>query len=256
MAEFHEQKRRTAKGLVLSAAILFVSCGVSSAASESNTTRAIEIPVTSCRTNFALASPPTTVAIPSSMAATIPSDVANRVSFYSDSSRILTLIGPRGWICDAMYGADGSGGLIIYPQHESVPLQSWGARWSLSPGSRVEAITAFESGGSVTQGTAEACPYFPGAARATKAAFGHGCASPPKSERISQRNSHAVFFDDAKSLKGGGTPSGGQNSAAGLITYIPTKIPTSYRVTCTIPQSSSSICVALQKQFLKSYGKR
>lgn len=33
----------------------------------------------------------------------------------------MALVGPKGWHCSAMYGADGSGGIIVYPAGETVP---------------------------------------------------------------------------------------------------------------------------------------
>jgi hypothetical protein len=146
--------------------------------------------------------------------------------------------------------------VIAHTPTERVPLMSWGAGWRLSRGSRIQAITAFESGGSVTQGDAEACAYFQDAAIATRAAFGHGCSSPPTSERLIRLSSHAILFDDKAGLKGEGIPSGGKYVANGLLTYVPTQLPTIYRVTCTRSTKALSICAVILKQFLSLYGNK
>ena len=232
---------------------------MTSSTSVTSSTRAslVRLPIVSCRTSFALATSPSTVPLPASLTASVPSSLAKALAAYSDTSNLMTLLAPRGWTCVATYGADGSGGLVIAPHAESVPVGSWGAGWHLQHSSKIQAVTAAQSGGSSVQATAQACSIVPAAAAAFKSAFGHSCARRPASETVRPLSPTVVNFEDPPgTLHGIGIPSGGQYPANGVLTYTLPTVPGSYLATCTIPQVEHALCGAILNNFIRMYGKK
>jgi hypothetical protein len=176
----------------------------------------------------------------------VPAALVASVSVYTDSLGRLRLIGPRGWECRASYAEDGSSGLIVYPQGESVPFDTWGARWHLAPGSSSQAISVSQTGLSDAQADGRACPYFAAARIAARKDFGHGCPAPPAAERIRRVGSHIVTFTDPADVTDPlGAPSGGRNPAIGVVRYKAgsASAPT-YLMTCTLRTASATICKA------------
>jgi hypothetical protein len=164
------------------------------------------------------------------------------------------LIGPRGWTCSALYGADGSGGVVVVPPGEAVP-GSWGAGWKLSADSSVEAIIGSET--SACQGctAGQACPLFASAAGAYQSEFGRPCPlSRPPSESVEQIDPGVVGFEDPPGVEGDGNPSGGQYPANGVMTYHPSSQDGSLSETCTLPSSQKLICTSALNAFVGSYG--
>ena len=76
--------------------------------------------VVACPTTYAI-SVTTTTTLPTSISVSVPAVAASNLVVYGDDNGIMMMIGPKGWTCNAAYGADGSGGLLISPAGESVP---------------------------------------------------------------------------------------------------------------------------------------
>lgn len=170
---------------------------------------------------------------------------------YTDSRGELRLVGPRGWRCKAIFGQDLSGGLIIYPAGERLPVErrsprlpTWPAGWHLDQNSKSEAISIVEAGLSDAQGAAQACWYFPAARTATLRDFGHGGCAPPSTERVRRVDRRRVEFEDPAGAPGGGIPSGGRYPSLGAVTYKASATPTGYQISCTIAKRISKICAA------------
>jgi len=194
------------------------------------------LPIVSCLTKFALATPPPTVPVPAS------------VTVYTDTDDIMKLLAPSGWSCSASYGADGSGIITIVPKGESLPATG------LTSDSSDQAITAYETGGSPVQAAAAACSFFPAAATATESDLGKGCSPRPPSEIVDPLSTSVVDFEDPAGIKGSGEPSGGQDPANGVMTYSPTKGPGYYLETCTLAQDEHEVCTATLNYFVTLYG--
>jgi hypothetical protein len=206
------------------------------------------LPVVSCPTTFALATPPPTVPAPTSVTVEVPDALAGKLAVYVDSNNIMRLLAPTGWSCTASYGADGSGIVTIVPKGESLPagLQE--------PDSSDQAISATETGGSPVQAAAEACGFFPAAGAATESDLGQGCSPRPLSETVDPINSDVLAFEDPAGLKGSGAPSGGRYPANGVMTYSATNEPGFYLETCTLPQTNHATCTAALNYFITQYG--
>jgi hypothetical protein len=186
--------------------------------------------------------------LPVSVTVSVPEAQAATLAVYSDTDEIMMLIAPKGWTCSASYGADGSGGVDLVPPGARVPTGKVG------PGSSVQAIAGFETGGSPVQAAAQACSLFPAAATALESDLEKGCPPPPTAEKDDPISASAVGFEDPPGVEGAGTFSGGENPANGVATYSPDKGPGYFSDTCTMPQSEHDLCTAALNYFITRYG--
>jgi hypothetical protein len=204
--------------------------------------------VVSCPTTFGTTPPPRPVAMPHVLAANVPNVLARTLSAYTDTSGTLLVLAPKGWLCHGDFGADGSGGIIVYPPGEHPSYSRWGGGWALPRSSPVEAVTATESGGSPTQAAGQACAYFKAAAAIAVPAFGHSCPH-PRFERVRKLNATTIMFVDQPGVRGDGIPSGGENPSTGRVTYRANASPGSYRVTCTLKRAEEAVCRTVLADF-------
>ena len=79
------------------------------------------VPVVVCQTAFGITPPPAPKTQPTSLTLTVPGGTAAELAIYTDDQGRMRLLAPRSWSCSAMYGADGSGGITVYPTGQSVP---------------------------------------------------------------------------------------------------------------------------------------
>src|SRR5262249_59305951 len=79
------------------------------------------VPVVVCRTTFGITPPPAPKTQPTSLTLTVPGGTGAELAIYTDDQGRMRLLAPRSWSCSAMYGADGSGGITVYPTGQSVP---------------------------------------------------------------------------------------------------------------------------------------
>jgi hypothetical protein len=97
-----------------------------------------------CRTTLAIASPPAPKAQPTSLTVGVPVGTGAEPAACTDERGLVRVLAPRGWSCNAMFGADGSGGVALYPPGEHVPAD-WGAGWRLPAGYPVRAVTGSQT---------------------------------------------------------------------------------------------------------------
>ena len=216
----------------------------------------VQLAVDACPTTFALARPPTLAPLPTSASVHLADGRAGGVAVYSDTAGNMTVVGPAGWQCTASYGADGSGGVVVYPPGESV-LESPGEMWHVSGGSTVEAVLGSET--SACQGCAvgQACPLFAAAARDYQSDFGRPCpvARSPH-EQTFMTGTGVVGFEDPPGVAGDGAPSGGRYPANGVMTYYPESADGSWVETCTLPVPEHGLCTDALDAFVSAYGSR
>jgi Protein kinase domain/Domain of unknown function (DUF4850) len=199
------------------------------------------LPVVSCPTSLGANLP--AVSLPRSQPAAVPQALAADLSLYGDTQGIMEVLGPKGWSCTANYGADGSGGVAIYPPGAgpSSPAAIDGSETSACFGCTLE----------------QACPLFANAAKAYRSGFGQACPTqPPAAETVMPIAAGIVSFEDPPGVKGDGRPSGGQYPADGVMTYHPSGQDGSWQETCTLPASQKNICTAVLNTFISWYGQR
>jgi hypothetical protein len=71
----------------------------------------------------------------------VPNDLANQLYVYTDQYSVMALVAPSGWVFDADYKTDGSGGVSVYPGGEVLPSSR------LAPGATTQAIVASQTRG-------------------------------------------------------------------------------------------------------------
>jgi hypothetical protein len=202
----------------------------------------VSLPVVSCPTSLGV--PQSAVPVPRSRSVAVPQALAAGLSLYADTQGVMELLGPKGWDCTAAYGADGSGGVTVYPA---------GAGPS-SP----EAITGSETSACYGCTLSQACSLFPAAATAWTSAFSQACpARPPAAQTANLLATGIMTFEDPPGVKGEGRPSGGQYPADGVMTYHPSdQNDGSWLETCTLPPSQKDVCTAALNTFITWYGQR
>lgn len=213
----------------------------------------VNLPVVSCPTSLGAVRP--AVSLPASRPVTVPRALAGGLAVYADDQGIMALVGPKGWSCAASYGADGSGGVVVYPAGERLP-KVWAAGWPLTQASTDAAIAGLESSACYSCTLAQACRLFPTAATAWRGAFGTPCPARPAAETVLRLAAGIVSFDDPPGVRGDGLPSGGRYPARGVLTYHPGVPDGSWRETCTVPGSDQDDCGAALAAFVSWYGSR
>jgi hypothetical protein len=193
-----------------------------------------------CPTSFAVSPPPKPIAFPSATTLTVASALSGSLAAYTDTQGYLTIIAPRGWRCSAAYGADGSGGIRVWPR-----------------GSAAEGINARETSACYGCTTGQACALFPAAAQAYRAAYRSPCPAPrPLNESVYRLSATVVAFEDPPYVRGEGALSGGQFPANGVMTYVPGNGDGSFVETCTLPENVHTTCTAILNDFVARYRNR
>ena len=201
------------------------------------------VPLTVCPTKFGVSFGKSAV-FPSLTTLSISTPLASSLAAYTDTQGLMTVIGPRGWKCSASYGADGSGGVTVFPRGSS----------ATSP---VEGIVAGETSACYGCTTGQACALFPTAEEAFQAAYRYACpAHRPPRESIYRLSKTVVAFEDPSYVKGEGALSGGQFPANGVMTYLSGSNDGSWVETCTLPDNVHSTCTAVLNDFVAKYQNR
>jgi hypothetical protein len=214
----------------------------------------VNLPVVRCPTSLGVDRP--AISLPRSRPVAVPRALAARLAVYADDVGVMELVGPKGWSCSALYGADGSGGIVVYPRNERVP-RSWAAGWPLARTSAEAAIAGLESSACYSCTLAQACRLFMSAATAWRnAGFGQACPPRPAAESVIRLGAGIVSFEDPPGIRGDGLPSGGRYPANGVLTYHPGAPDGSWKETCTLPGGDKDECTAILNAFLTWYGQR
>ena len=176
--------------------------------------------------------------------------VSDALSFYSDAGRSLPpLLGPAGWHCWVVTGADGSGEIAVFPPGEILPLD---VSATAGVGKDRQAVVA--SWTPACQGCVydKVCAVVP----AASAQLGHAmgpCAARPPGERVTWiRGSPSsvavpandvIDFEDPGGTLGGAPASGGNFTTYGVLEYqYADAHGTAAEVTCTLATSLQALC--------------
>jgi hypothetical protein len=148
------------------------------------------------------------------------------------------VLGPRGYACSALVGADGGVHVRLAPA---------------GAGTSGPTVDVEVEGSCVGCIATLACGLFPHAAKDT----GFTCYTPsPKAERVARLLPNVRAFSDPPGVKGSGVPSGGALRATGAIVYVPDRATFAARVTCALPTSLASLCQSVIADFLARVGRR
>jgi len=126
----------------------------------SSASASASIPLVICPTTFGIPSPPAPVRQPARVTVDPPPAAASDLAACSDDLGQMRLIAPRGWACAALYGADGRGGVALYPTGQALPSSWWRDHWRASVGSTVAAVVGTETSACLGCSLDQACPLF------------------------------------------------------------------------------------------------
>ncbi len=233
-------------------AVALVLAGVlasSSSRSVAATSTTSVVPVVACPTEFGAAVSTDRAKIPDVATVDLSSMAARSVAVYTDWAQQQTVLGPRGWHCHALYGADGNGGITVYAPRESLHYDGVYLANSMS----LQAISVDWSLACVECILSQACPFFSrgGALYDELGAMGGAAVCErPKGEVVVKAGSTLVSFLDPSGVTGSADPSGGRLAALGIVYWGgPPKAKGGHTgthgsviVTCTLPLRESRIC--------------
>lgn len=206
------------------------------------------LPLVACPTSYGVepsASPPV---LPASISESVPTDLASQLAVYTDQRGEMKLLAPTGWVCNASYGADGSGGVSAYPSGETLPSGH------LTSDSTAEAIVGSETSACAGCAQTQASPLFSTAAADCAQNYPGSCGTLPSGESEEQIKAGVVGFLDPPGVAGDGNPSGGEYPANGVMTYHSGDDNGSWLDTCTLPYSQRALCTAVLNNFAQMYG--
>jgi hypothetical protein len=211
---------------------------------------AAALPVVRCPTQYAITTP-VTKPTPSTLVVEVPANQESALSVYSDTDEIEMVLAPRGWKCQAGYGADGSGAISVYPREESTPRPF--SKVKIRPNSTDEGITLLETGGSPVQAAFAACPYFTSAAALNRQDGLSNCTKLPVHSVVEPISQDAVDFAIAAGQTVSRVPSGGRDVTNGVVLYTAAAQPGTYEGTCTLPQSEHAVCTTTLNDMVDRY---
>lgn len=213
----------------------------------------ILLPVVACPSSYGLTQPPTR--FPASQAITLPASQASQLSYYSDQARsVRPVLGPRGWRCTAIVGADGGLEISVFPPGGSA--------------SGSELVEAGDDSACVGCIYDDACPLVPHVA----AELGMGATAPPcespqparqdetwlsGSPAQAPSGNDAVSITDPPGVKGYAASSGGRYLATAVLLYSwpspGTGNPSAAIDNCTLPPAKADLCTTILITFRQQH---
>jgi len=218
--------------IALAAAVALLALGVPAPAGAAPGTR---FDVMGCDTQLGLGSTTDTTAVPKAVTARVSATVARRLTAYSSGA--LTALGPKGWACDAIIGADGGTNLRIFPKGKP-PSDDPDAK----VGESVQVDGEYTGHG---PGARLVCPYFPDSAAARFFGDeGPACPALPEGRVVTPTSSpDVVRFHDAVGTVGEVVyPQVAQEPTSGeVVTY----------AECTLTGRRHSLCTPILADVLR-----
>jgi hypothetical protein len=205
-------------------------------ASSAGLASAATVRVVRCRTQFGI--PPSKITVPSRVVVRGSPRSTAGLAAYTNTE--LFLIGPAHMACSGAVGADGGTDVVVWPRGQRTPRQH-----SHSDGLTVSLIPAC-----VGCMAATACPFFPSFA----SRLGFPCpGGVPAGEIVDRPSSHVAGFQDPPGVAGDGWPSGGRDTANGLV-GIKGRGGVVYSATCTLPTRRHGVCRVSLNDVRARYG--
>jgi hypothetical protein len=217
-----------------------------------------------CATLYAGAQPtPGAIVGPTAETVAVPASLIGKVALYSDATGAMPpVLGPSGWGCAAMWGADGSPALLIFPPGQSFSFD--GPAETLPAG--VPQIRASNDARCSGCFLGDVCPFVTSVARERLLSGYPSCPARPPQETVTflqgsaspaSRTFHDVIsFEDPPGVAGDGIPSGGPYPARAvlLVSSSPdaapgTLIQTDSLETCSLPSAQQALCSLSLQQF-------
>ncbi len=235
-------------GVMIAASCVIAACGngvgkaSSSGARPGSATRAASfterVPVVRCHTTFGIA--PTQTSVPERLDVLVLSGTVGDLAAYTNTETFL--LGPAGMTCSGIIAADGGSRITVWPAGHAAPGRH----------AHGDGLTLFADTACAGCRAADACPFF----TAFAPRLGFPCSTGiPAGEHVHRLSPTVVYFTDDPGLPGDGWPSGGYDSATGLV-LLQGGAPDAavFRATCTLPMAKSTVCADSVLNVLRRYG--
>jgi serine/threonine protein kinase len=206
-----------------------------------------DLPLVVCPTTYGVEPSPTPTALPQTMQVAAPRDLASQLAVYSDQLGGMKLVAPQGWTCSADYGADGSGGVSVYPSGEDLSTSS-----TVSPSD--EEISGGQTSACVGCMEEQACPLFSTAAADYERDYTMSCDPPPSTESVVSLSAGVTAFSVPAGTTGTGITTPSDYPTNGVMTYYSGNDNGSWTDSCTLPASQQALCTVVLNRFVDWYG--
>lgn len=225
-----------------------VPSATSTTALSSTASITADLPLVTCPTTYGSTQTTSPPVLPQSMQVAVPKNLASQLAVYSDDGGGMKLVAPQGWVCSASYGADGSGGVTVYPSGGSDVLSQAGP----SPGDQF--VMGSETSACAGCREGQACPLFSTAAADYENDYQMTCSRPPSTESISPLSAGVVAYLVPPGTIGTGVTSPSNYPSNGIMTYYSGNLNGSWTDSCTLPSSEMSVCTVALNRFVDWYG--
>ena len=185
----------------------------STTAESSTASITADLPLVTCPTSYGFTPTTSPPALPQTMQVVVPANLSSQLAVYSDEQGEMKLLAPQGRICSASYGADGSGGVDVYPSGPGDPVSQSGP----SPSS--EYISGTQTSACAGCRESQACPLFATAAADYESDYQMTCSRPPATESVAPISAGVVSHQVPAGTTGTGVTSASNYATHGVITY-------------------------------------
>jgi serine/threonine protein kinase len=191
--------------------------------------------------------------IPRSITVALSASEADRLAFYSDSTRSVDpVLAPVGWSCSANVGADGSTILSVFPSGQSDPGQSSGA-WPAT----TQGVIAYSPSACQDCVAGLVCPLFPNAEDQLGYSDQSCSSEAPEEEQTtflagsSTADYGTVELTDPAGVQGTVQMSGGSYEALGIMRYDDSQGQGQAATeSCVLRKDESTLCSAITHDFV------
>jgi hypothetical protein len=242
-------RRRSRLSMIAVVVLIIGGVIVGHGDAQANAVTMSTVPEITCPTEFGATTSTNAAKIPHFARVDLSPALAVSLAVYTDLARYQSVLGPRGWRCKAFYGADGNGGVTIYPTSASIGFSGV----FLVNNKNLQAINVDWNPACVECILNQACPFF-FSAKSLYSRFGYpdgdsNCEL-PKGEVLLRTSNSLDYFSDPPGIKGTATPSGGRLRALGIVYWGgPLKLKHNYTgtngsvtVSCTLSLHLKKIC--------------
>jgi hypothetical protein len=232
--------RAPAAAAVIGATLLVGCGGGDSASSDAKPTAEpaaigfVALETERCPTSLAKKAPPAPLTAKTRVV--IPRSVATDLAVYVDDAGT-TLIGPKGWECEAGIGSDRSERINVFPPSHEDPGE---------PPFRPGEVVSLQLYPTCERCIAEyVCALFPSARPVTEYRTAGTTRCPPEGlpEQVARISPTMVAFFDGPNAKGTGTGSGGETPSRGAMSF--TEASGMRKVSCTLPSDQADVCAGI-----------
>ena len=196
------------------------------------------VPVVRCPTTFGVQG--TVRKAPASLVVLGHPSLPRGLDAYTNFEEFL--VAPAGMKCSGGVGADGNGGISVWPAGRGPPTQH----------SHYEGLTLILDPACAGCRAADACPFLP--KFAASLSFPCSTAAIPRGEQVYDLNTDTTLFEDPPGVAGDGWPSGGRDPANGIVGVNVDEGSSVYRSTCTLPALDHWMCTVSLNDVLARYG--